>query len=167
MAARKKTAAVAVVDDDDDDDVELEELEEDADEDEDEAEAAAPEKPEIWGVQSLIVLIKQKTGKTYKPREVRTLLRKMAREDGTIDRDIVPGNKTRYSWTGPDDPEVKAVLKSVKGGAIETAKKAALDKLKSDKAKKTAAAQKVVAKSTKKKAAPPPPADDEDEDEDE
>jgi len=168
MAAAKKRATAVVVEDDEDEadveaDVELEELEEDADDDED-TEPEKPAVPEIWGVQQLIILIKQKTGKTYKPREVRTLLRKMAREDGTIDRDIVPGNKTRYSWSGPNDPEVRAVLKNVKGGAIEVAKKAALDKLKQDKAKKTAAAQKVVAK-TKKKTAAPPPEDDEDEDE--
>jgi hypothetical protein len=161
MATRKKTAAVAVPDDDEDD-VELEELDEDADDD-DEAPAKAAA-PEIWGVQSLILLIKEKTGKTYKPREVRTLLRKMAREDGTINREIVAGNKQRYSWSGPNDPEVRAVLKNVKGGAIETAKKAALDKLKADKAKKTAAAS--TPTKAKKKAAPPPD-DDEDDDDDE
>jgi hypothetical protein len=163
MATRKKTAAVAVADDDDDiEEAELEELDEDAD-DEDEAPTKAAA-PEIWGVQSLILLIKEKTGKTYKPREVRTLLRKMAREDGTINREIVAGNKSRYAWSGPGDPEVRAVLKSVKGGAIESAKKAALDKLKADKAKKTAAASTTATKA-KKKAAPPPDEDDDDDDE--
>ena len=165
MATRKKTATVVVDDDDDEDVAELEDLDEDADDDD---EPAKPAVPEIWGVQQLRALIKEKTGKDYKPREIRTLLRKMAREDKTIDREIVAGNKTRYSWSGPTDPEVRAVLKNVKGGAIETAKKAALDKLKSDKAKKNAAAGEVVKKASAKgtkKAAPPP--DDEDEDEDE
>lgn len=144
----KKAAATPVVDEEDEDVA----TEEEAD-----TESKADE---VWGVQNLRALIKEKTGKDYKPREIRTLLRKMAREDGTIDREIVAGNKARYSWSGPDDPEVKAVLKQVKGGAIETAKKAALDKLKSDKAKKDAA---------KKKAAPAKgkeaPAADDDEDE--
>jgi hypothetical protein len=126
-----------------------------------EAEEVTEAADAVWGVQNLRALILEKTGKDYKPREIRTLLRKMAREDHTINREIIAGNKTRYSWSGPDDPEVKAVIKQVKGGAIETAKKAALDKLKQDKAKKTAAEP---AKAKKGKAAPPPADDDEDDD---
>lgn len=121
--------------------------------------------PEVWGVRNLIALIKAKTEKEYSPREVRTLLRKLAREGGGVEREIIAGNKSRYSWTGADDPEVKAVLKAVKGGAIEAAKKAALDKLKSDKAAKNAAKASTDAKAGKGKAAAPA-ADDEDEDED-
>lgn len=151
--ATKKAAATVV---EDEDEVELEEVEEADDED-----APAP-KDEVWGVRQLIALAKEKFGIEYKPREVRTLLRKMAREGGGIDREIIAGNKQRYSWTGPEDPEVKAVLKQIKAGAIETAKKAALDKLKADKAKKTAAAP--AKKGTSKKAAPP--ADDDDEEDD-
>lgn len=136
-------------------------------EDEDEVEEADTEAAEdaVWGVRDLIALVKSKTGKEYKPREVRTQLRAMARA-GTINREIIPGNKTRYSWSGPDDPEVKAFLKAAKGGAIEANKKAALDKLKADKAKKTAASDKSTTKATKASKAAPP-ADDEDEDEDE
>jgi hypothetical protein len=150
MATKK--AAVAVVEDEED--VELEDAEE---ADAEEAEDA------IWGVRDLIALVKTKTGKEYKPREVRTQLRSMARK-GQINREIIAGNKTRYSWSGPDDPEVKAFLKAVKGGEIEANKKAALDKLKSDKAKKNAA--KSTAPAAKKKKAAPPPSDDDDEDED-
>lgn len=138
-----------------DDDVELEDTEE---ADTEEAEDT------IWGVRDLIALVKTKTGKEYKPREVRTQLRSMARK-GQINREIIAGNKTRYSWSGPDDPEVKAFLKAVKGGEIEANKKAALDKLKSDKAKKNAA--KSTAAKPKKKAAAPPPSDDDEEDDDE
>ena len=129
-------------------------------------EAAAPAKtaePEVWGVRNLIALIKKRTGKEYNPREVRTLLRKLAREGGGVDREIVAGNKSRYSWTGSKDPEVLAVLKAVEGGAIEQAKKDALAKLKSDKAAKTAAAEPAKAK-TKTKAAAAPAADEEEED---
>lgn len=127
-------------------------------------EAAAPAKtaePEVWGVRNLIALIKKRTGKEYNPREVRTLLRKLAREGGGVDREIVAGNKSRYSWTGSKDPEVLAVLKAVEGGAIEQAKKDALAKLKSDKAAKTAAAEPAKAKG---KAAAAPAADDDEED---
>lgn len=127
-------------------------------------EAAAPAKtaePEVWGVRNLIALIKKRTGKEYNPREVRTLLRKLAREGGGVDREIVAGNKSRYSWTGSKDPEVLAVLKAVEGGAIEQAKKDALAKLKSDKAAKTAAAEPAKAKT---KAAAAPAADEEEED---
>lgn len=116
---------------------------------------------EVWGVRSLIDYIEEKTGKKYNPREVRTLLRKLAREGGGVNREIVAGNKSRYSWDGPGDPEVKAILKAVKAGGIEEGKKAALDKLKQDKAKKTAAAP------AKAKKAAAPVADDEDEDDDE
>ena len=119
-------------------------------------EAAAPAKtaePEVWGVPNLIALITKRTGKEHNPREVRTLLRKLAREGGGVDREIVAGNKSRYSWTGSKDPEVLAVLKAVEGGAIEQAKKDALAKLKSDKAAKTAAAEPAKTK-TKAAAAP-------------
>lgn len=145
MATRKKVVEVEEIDEEE---VELEDFDEVEDEEEPPAKAKTKTKPakkaepEIWGVRSLISLIKEKTGKEYNPREVRTLLRKLAREDGGVDREIIAGNKSRYEWTGADDPEVKAILKSVKGGAIEKSKKEALDKLKSDKAKKTAAAAK-------------------------
>lgn len=119
--------------------------------------AAEPAEEESFGVRALIALIKEKTGKEYNPREVRTLLRKMAREGKGVEREIIAGNKSRYVWEGPDDAEVKAVLKAVKGGEIEASKKAALDKLKSDKAAKNAAAAKVKAKTA-------PAADDEEDD---
>lgn len=156
--ARKQTAAP--VDDDDDDVAELTDL---TDDDADEAPAKkAKAEDEGFGVRSLIALIKEKYGKEYSPREVRTLLRKLAREDKTIDREIIAGNKTRYNWTGPDDPEVKAVLKAVKGGQIEASKKAALDKLKSDKAAKNAAKAAAEAPAKGKKAPAPDPDDDDD-----
>jgi translation elongation factor EF-1beta len=157
-----KKAAKAV--EPEDDDVELEEMDEEV---EDEAPAKGKAKKaddDIWGVQSLIKLIKQKTGKDYTPREVRTLLRKMARDGkGRVEREIVAGNKSRYSWSGPDDPEVKRILKAVTGGEIEAGKKEALDKLKEQKAAKAAAkADAPPAKKGKKKAAPPPDDDDDD-----
>lgn len=156
----KKTVAVV---EEDDDDVELEELTEDADETPAKAKAKKAD-DDVWGVRALIKLIKEKTDKDYSPREVRTLLRKLAREGGGVDREIVAGNKSRYSWSGPKDPEVLTVLKAVKGGAIEAAKTAALDKLKSDKAAKQAAKAKEDARAAKKAAAKKAAEDDEDED---
>lgn len=147
----------------DEDDVELEEMD---DEVEDEAPKGKSKKAEdtIWGVQDLIKLIKAKTGKEYTPREVRTLLRKMARDGkGRIEREIVAGNKSRYAWSGPEDAEVKRILKAVGAGEIEAGKKEALDKLKEQKASKAAAKATPPAKKGKKAAAPPPD-DDEDDD---
>lgn len=165
MAKKTKSKPVEEVEDDD---VELEEM--DDEETEDEAPKGKKSKAaadDIWGVQDLIKLIKAKTGKEYTAREVRTLLRKMARDGkGRVNREIVAGNKSRYSWSGPDDPEVKRILKAVSGGEIEAGKKEALDKLKADKAAKQAAKADAPAKKGKKgkKAAPPPDDDDDDDD---
>lgn len=139
----------------DDDDTELDEVDDD-----NAPKAKAKAKDEIWGVRNLIALIKAKTDVEYKPREVRALLRRMAGK-GQIDREIVAGNKDRYSWTGPSDPEVKAIIKAVSSGDIEKAKKEALDKLKARKVEKDA--EKAKAEKPKKKK-PAPPADDEDDD---
>lgn len=152
----KATKKAAPVEDD-----ELEELEEETETAPAKGKKAAEDT--IWGVRDLIALIKEKFDKEYTPREVRTLLRKMARDGGRIEREIVAGNKSRYAWSGPEDPEVKAILKAVKGGEIEAGKKEALDKLKADKAKK-AATETPAPKAKSKKAAPP--ADDDDDLED-
>src|SRR3546814_4883594 len=45
----------------------------------------------------------------------------------------------RYSFTGPEDPQVQAIIQRVKSGEIDEATKAALDKLKADAEKKRAA----------------------------
>lgn len=146
MATKRPAKAAAV-----EDDLDLEELDDETTEAPAKGKKAAED--DIWGVRNgLIPLLKEKTGKDYTPREVRTLLRKMARDGGRIDREIVAGNKSRYSWDGPNDPEVKAILKAVRGGEIEAGKKEALDKLKADKAAKTASKTEAP---TKKKAKPP------------
>lgn len=155
MATRSKTKAAPV----EDDELELEELEETEEAPAKGKKAAADE---VWGVRDLIALIKEKTGKEYSPREVRTLLRKMARDGSNrVEREVIAGNKSRYSWDGPSDPEVKTILAAVKGGEIEAGKKEALDKLKADKAAKQAAKGETPAAKKGKKAAPP--VDDEDE----
>lgn len=98
-----------------------------------------------FGVKDLADLILEETGKTVTTRELRTLLRKMAR-DGRIDRKIIPGNRTRYDWAGPEDPEVQAALEAYKSGELEADKKEKLAALKERKdaeraAKKAAAAE--------------------------
>jgi len=174
MAAKKKPATTPAPEPE-----ELEELEE---LEEDEAEEA-PKKgkggaaQEVnFGVADLVAHIKEKTGKDVSTREMRTLIRKMARDgSGRVDREIVAGNRTRYDWSGPNDPEVKAIMAAFTGGELEADKKAKLDELKARKAEKTAkkkaekeAAEKKAAtkaKSTKSKAKKAPePVDDEDDD---
>lgn len=137
-ASSKK--AKAVVEDDEDEDLDLEEL------DEDEAEETQPKKSKgkkggddevAFGASDLAALLSEKTGKKITARDLRTQLRRMARR-GDIERDIVAGNKSRYSWSGPNDPEVKAIIKAVLGGEMEEAKKEQLAKLKKQKAEKDA-----------------------------
>jgi hypothetical protein len=128
-----------------------EEFEEEVDEDLEELEEDEPStiKPATkksatadvtFGIRDLVALIKKKTGEDTDPRAIRTLIRKMARDkSGRVNREIVAGNRTRYDWSGPNDPEVLAIVEAFKGGELEEEKKAKLDKLKADKAAKAAA----------------------------
>lgn len=130
--------------------------------DESEVEEAAPAKAGVqevtFGVSHLVTLIKEKTGKDTTTRELRTLLRKMAR-DGRLNREIVAGNRSRYDWSGPKDPEVKAVVKAFSDGELEADKQEKLAALKAKKAEATAAK-----KAAAEKAAPAEVEDDDDED---
>lgn len=177
MAKNKKKASTKAakpveeeLEDDDelDTDDELEEL------DEDEATEAAPKKKSkasdddevVFGAADLAKLASKGRDKPITPRDLRTLLRKMAR-DGRLNREITPGNRTRYSWSGPDDPEVKAILKALKAGELEQGKAEALAKLKEQKAAKQAAKAKAEKKAGKKSKPAPVEDDDEDLDDDE
>ena len=145
MAKTKGATKSKPVEDEDielEDDVELDELDDDEVEDKPKKKGSTSEEV-AFGVRDLCDLVKRKTKKEYTTKEMRTLLRKMAREDKPrITREVVAGNKSRYSWEGPDDPEVKRVLKAVTQGEIETARKETLDALKEKKAKKDAVAGK-------------------------
>lgn len=159
--AKKSAAPVVEVDDED---VELEELDEAVEDEGGKGRKKRADAPE-FGIQELCALLTAKTGKEYKPREVRILLRKMARDGSNrIQREISADNRSRYSWTGADDPQVKLILKAVKGGEIEEGKKAALDKLKADKAAKDALKGKTEKPAKKAKAQVAPPVDDDDDD---
>lgn len=165
MAKKNKTKAAPPVEVDEDDDLELEELEEDVPEE-------APTKSKkgggdevTFGASDLAKLANQKFDKSYDAKTIRTLLRKLARS-GKLSREISPENRTRYSWTGPDDPEVKMILKEIKGGAIESARNEALSALKekkaAERAAKQAASEKANKASGKKAAKAAPPVDDDD-----
>lgn len=91
-----------------------------------------------FGVKDLCDLVKEKTGNDVSTREMRTLLRKMAR-DGRIDREIIAGNRARYDWAGPEDPEVVAALAAFESGELEADKQEKLAALKERKAQQKAA----------------------------
>jgi hypothetical protein len=161
----------AVVEDDDVDD-ELEELEDEDDEVEEapakksKKTAASNGADEVsFGAIDLAAYASKKLGREIKTKDLRALLRKMAREDKPrIDREVIPGNKSRYSWSGPEDPEVKRVLKALSGGEDTAQKKETLDKLKAKKAAEAAAKQKAAGKKGKSSKKAPVEEDDEDED---
>lgn len=158
MAAKKKTKAEEV---EEVEDVEISD-EELVDDDED-TETESTQDEVVFGASDLAKAASKLMGKTITARQVRVLLRKMAR-DGRIDREIKQGNRTRYSWTGPKDPEVKMILKAIKDGELEQGQKEALEKLKKDKAAKKAAKDKAGEKKSKKKAKPEPEEDDSEDD---
>jgi hypothetical protein len=164
MAPKTKSRPKPVVEEVDelDDDVELEELSEDLD-DTPKKKAKRADAPE-FGIQELCAFLERQTGKAYKPREVRTLIRKMARDgSGRVERDIVPGNRARYSWTGTKDPQVQAILSAVKEGEIESSRKEALDKLKVQNQAKRDQKKAAAEAKPKKKVKVPDPDEDEDE----
>lgn len=119
-----------------------------------------------FGVADLVALIKTKTGKDTTTRELRTLLRKMAR-DGRLDREIIAGNRARYDWSGPNDPEVKAVLKAFTAGELEADKQEKLQALKDRKAAQKAEKAAAEAKAAKKTKKTVEVVEDEDEDDEE
>src|SRR5690606_29906837 len=94
-----------------------------------------------FGASDLAKYLSEKTGKNITPRELRALIRKMAREDTPrVDREIKAGNRSRYNWPGGlKNPEVKAIVAAVTGGELEADKQAKLAALKEQKAKKKAA----------------------------
>lgn len=129
-------------------------------------ETATPAKEVAFGVSDIVALIKEKLGRDTTTRELRTLLRKMAR-DGRLNREIVAGNRARWEWSGPKDPEVKAIVAAFKAGELDADKKEKLDALKARKAEQKAAAAAAAAKAEKKsgKAAKAAPVEVEDDDE--
>jgi len=123
-----------------DEDLEDIEVDEDEDVEEEAPKAKTKKKPAkaedpTFGAKELAAHIADLTGDEVNARSLRTLLRKMAR-DGRINREVSQDNRTRYSWDGPNDPEVKKIIKAYQKGELAAEKKAALDKLKASKSKK-------------------------------
>lgn len=100
-----------------------------------------------WGISELVEHINTEAGTSYDGYNLRIVLRKLVK-DGVLER-----GEGRYSFTGANDPQVKAILKAIKSGAAEKAKAERLDNLKASKATKgkPAAAPKA---SRSRKAAP-------------
>lgn len=149
MATTKKKAKAVEPEEVEIDEVELDEEIDEVDEEEApkaKAKKAAPKRPEIaFGTKELAEHVNAETGKSYDAYALRILLRKLAK-DGTIQRDE-EGGRARYSFSGPKDPQVKAIVKAVKSGAAEKAKEDRLEGLK-EKRKATKSAK--PAKSAKK-----------------
>lgn len=137
---KSKSTKAAEVEEIDDEDVELEDLDEDVEESDAPAKKSKTQEVE-FGASDLAEYLSNETGKTISTRDLRALIRKMAREDNPrIQREITPGNRTRYNWPGGlDNPEVQAIVEAVTGGEMEADKKAKLEELKKRKAEKTAA----------------------------
>lgn len=111
------------------------------------AKAAAAEKPAKvaapkieFGTKELAAHVNEAAGTSYDAYNLRILLRKLTK-DGVLER-VESEGRSRYSFTGPTDPQVKAIVEAVKSGAADKAKQERLDKLKADRAEKKAAAPK-------------------------
>jgi hypothetical protein len=94
----------------------------------------------VFGVSDVADLIQVRTGKVVKTRDLRTLLRKMAR-DGRLDREIIAGNRERWVWSGAEDPEVEKIIEAYEAGELEADKQEKLAALKERKAEQRAAAK--------------------------
>ena len=117
-----------------------------------------------YGSAWLVDHVNTEAGTSYTASTLRILLRKLTK-DGVLSRDSE--GRQRYNFPkGANDPQVKAIVKAVKGGAAEKAKAERLESLKEQRASKkaTPAAKKSRAKA---KAAPEPEEDDDDLDVDE
>ena len=127
------------------------------------AKKAAPKNaPVEFGTKELAEHVNTECGTSYDAYALRILLRKLTK-DGVIERTESEGH-SRYSFTGPKDAQVKAIVKAVKEGATEKAKQERLDGLKEKRAaaKKPAATKASKAKAAKAKDVEPEVEDDED-----
>jgi len=165
-----KTKAKAEVEEIEDDDVEeLDDLDSDVEEDEAPKSKAKASTPTVtFGAADLAKHLSELSGKTISTRDLRTQIRRMARDDsGRVDREITAGNRTRYDWPkGLKDPEVKAIIAAVMDGELEAGKKAALEKLKADKAAKKGTKDAKGSKGKKNKKAQVEDDDEDDDDDD-
>ena len=125
--------------------------------------AAAPKKEEVkFGTAQLVDHINDVAGTDLDAYGLRVLLRKLTAE-GVLNRE--EGGRSRYSFTGANDPQVKAIVKAVKEGKAEKAKEERNASLKkSREAAKPAAAKKKTTTTRTKKATKPVEVEEEDDD---
>jgi hypothetical protein len=133
-------------------DDDLEELEEEVEEPETKpkakrstakATAAKADSAPKFGSAELAAYITEKTAESYDARGIRMLLRKLA-SSGKLAR-VVGETRDRYSFSGPEDATVQAVLAMVKSGEAKALKQEGLQKVKDAAAAKKAAAAKAKA----------------------
>ena len=141
-------------------------VEDELDEVEDNAPATGREEV-TFGASDLARHLSEGREKPVTAREIRTLLRKMARDgSGRVNREIIPGNRSRYNWSGIDDPEVQAVIAAFNAGELEADKQEKLQALKERKAAQKAAGEKsgkATKKAAGKKTKPAPVVEEDDE----
>jgi hypothetical protein len=104
--------------------------------------AVAKNAPVEYGSAWLVDHVNAEAGTSYNASTLRILLRKLTR-DGVLEREAE--GRQRYNFPkGANDPQVKAIVKAVKGGAAEKAKAERLEGLKEQRAskKKSAPAKK-------------------------
>ena len=153
--AKAKAAPAPEVDDEELDEVEAEET------------PKSGREEVTFGASDLAAHLSEGRDKPVTAREIRTLIRKMARDgSGRVNREIIPGNRARYNWSGVNDPEVQAIIKAFNDGELEQDKQEKLQALKERKAAQKAAGEtpaksKAGKKASKKAAAPVVEEDDE------
>lgn len=87
----------------------------------------------VYGTQWLADHVNAQLGTEYKTYDLRVLLRKMAK-NGDLEREVGE-DRSRYDFSGENDPIVKAVLKKLKSGELDKEKKEKLAALKGRKSK--------------------------------
>lgn len=123
--------------------------------------AKAPKADAIeYGSAWLVEHVNTEAGTSYTASALRILLRKLTK-DGVLERDS--DGRQRYNFPkGANDPQVKAIVKAVKGGAAEKAKQERLDGLKEQRAASKAKA--APARKSRAKKAPEPEVEEDDDD---
>lgn len=67
--------------------------------------------PEVFGTRKLKALAEQVTGRTVHPHLLRRLIRERFRPEGA--------QGGHYTWTGPGDPEVQAIIDAIAEGGLD------------------------------------------------
>ena len=104
------------------------------------AQAARAASAPKFGSKELAAYVTEQTGENYDARGIRMLLRKLAK-DGQLAR-VIGETRDRYSFSGPEDAAVQAIVGMVKDGTAKALTQEGLQKVKDNAAAKKAAAAK-------------------------